>query len=148
MFNCNQLSHKSWDVDGEVEKVLWDHFNPFNFLVATEKGMLHMIDARKDKECLWSVAAHTEGINGISLSSQVPGMLVTGSTNKQMKVWDVSKPQPVCVFEKEVNVGLVHSLEGCPDAPFVFAFGGDNPSHNMHVMDVRESSEGMYFLMQ
>ena len=37
---------------------------------------------------------------------------------------------------------MVHALDGCPDAPFVFAFGGDTPSHNMHVMDVRESAKG------
>ena len=39
---------------------------------------------------------------------------------------------------------MVHTLDGCPDAPFVFAFGGDTPSHNMHVMDVRESAKGKF----
>merc|ERR1712150_319658 len=33
------------------------------------------------------------------------------------------------------------TVYGCPDAPFVFAFGGDSPPHNMHVMDVRESAK-------
>ena len=36
IFDCNQVSHKSWTVDGEVEKVLWDHFNPFNFIVSND----------------------------------------------------------------------------------------------------------------
>lgn len=57
-----------------------------------------------------------------------------------MKVWDVSGASPSCLEERDAKIGMVHCLEGCPDAPFVFAFGGDTPSHNMHVMDVRESS--------
>ena len=68
--------------------------------------------------------------------------LVTGSSDKMMKVWDISKSKPTCISETEAKIGMVHALDGCPDAPFVFAFGGDTPSHNMHVMDVRESAKG------
>lgn len=78
----------------------------------------------------------------MSLSSQCPGLLVTGSSDKTMKVWDVSGASPTCLEERDAKIGMVHCLEGCPDAPFVFAFGGDTPSHNMHVMDVREASTG------
>ena len=69
-------------------------------------------------------------------------VLVTGSSDKTMKVWDISKSKPTCISETEAKIGMVHALDGCPDAPFVFAFGGDTPSHNMHVMDVRESAKG------
>lgn len=141
IFDCNQVSHKSWDVDGEVEKVLWDHFNPFNFMVATEKGYVYMMDARNDSKSIWTLSAHSEGVNGLSLSSQCPGLLITGSSDKTMKVWDISNNKPTCVIEHDPKVGMVHALDGCPDAPFVFAFGGDTPSHNMHVMDVRESAK-------
>lgn len=140
IFDCNQTSHKSWNVDGEVEKVLWDHFNPFNFMVATEKGFIYMMDARNDSKSIWTLSAHSEGVNGLSLSSQCPGLLVTGSSDKTMKVWDISNNKPTCIYENDPKVGMVHALDGCPDAPFVFAFGGDTPSHNMHVMDVRESA--------
>ena len=67
--------------------------------------------------------------------------MVTGSSDKMMKVWDISKSKPTCISETEAKIGMVHALDGCPDAPFVFAFGGDTPSHNMHVMDVRESAK-------
>merc|ERR1712223_486249 len=58
-----------------------------------------------------------------------------------MKVWDISNSKPSCIFERDAKIGMVHALDGCPDAPFVFALGGDTPSHNMHVMDVRESAK-------
>ncbi len=35
---------------------------------------------------------------------------------------------------------MVHALEGCPDAPFVVATGGDNASNNFHITDVREAA--------
>ena len=101
-----------------------------------------MMDARNDGKSIWTLSAHSEGVNGLSLSSQCPGLLVTGSSDKTMKVWDISKSKPTCISETEAKIGMVHALDGCPDAPFVFAFGGDTPSHNMHVMDVRESAKG------
>lgn len=40
LFNCaGENSFKAWPVMGEVEKVLWNHFDPFNFFVSL-KGML------------------------------------------------------------------------------------------------------------
>ena len=110
--------------------------------MATEKGMIHMIDVRNDGKSLWTLSAHSEGINGMSLSSQCPDCLVTGSSDKTMKVWDISNNKPTCILEKDLKIGRVHSLDNCPDAPFVFAFGGDVPSNTIQVMDVREASSG------
>ena len=126
-----------------MEKVLWNRFNPYQFLVATEQGFVHLVDARQDGKHLWTLSAHSEGINGMSMSSQCPGLLFTGSSDKTVKVWDIQNNQPGCLMEKDLKVGMVHSVHNCPDAPFVFAVGGDNPSHNMHVMDVRESAAGI-----
>ena len=100
-----------------------------------------MVDARQDGKHLWTLSAHSEGINGMSMSSQCPGVLVTGSSDKTVKVWDIqTNDQPSCIMEKDLKIGMVHSAHNCPDAPFVFALGGDNPTHNMHVMDIRESA--------
>jgi hypothetical protein len=37
-----------------------------------------MMDARNDGKSIWTLSAHSEGVNGLSLSSQCPGLLVTG----------------------------------------------------------------------
>ena len=145
VYDCNQESFKSWKVDGEVEKVLWNHFNPYTFLVATEKGMVHMVDVRQDGKSLWKLSAHSEGINGMALSTQCPDCLVTGSSDKTMKVWDIANNKPTCILEKDLKIGRVHSLDNCPDAPFVFAFGGDVPSNTMTVTDIREATSGKEF---
>ena len=37
LFDCtSENNFKEWNVDGEVEKVLWNHFNPFTFLVSNK----------------------------------------------------------------------------------------------------------------
>ena len=145
VFECNQNACKTWSVQGEVEKVLWNPFDPFTFLVATEQGIVHMFDARQDKKPLWTLSAHSQGINGMSLSTQCPNCLITGSSDKTVKVWDISDSKPTCVMEKDVKIGMVHSLDSCPDAPFVIGCGGDVPSNNLHVMDIREAASGSQY---
>jgi periodic tryptophan protein 1 len=50
-----------------------------------------------DDKSVWTLNAHYEGINGLSLSSQCPDCLITGSSDKTMKIWDISNNQPTCV---------------------------------------------------
>merc|ERR1712080_477125 len=35
--------------------------------------------------------------------------------------------------------GALHTVQACPDAPFVVCMGGDKPSDNFKVLDLRES---------
>jgi len=141
LFDCtNESNCKQWKVDGEVEKVLWNHFNPFTFLAATDKGVVQMFDARVDDKPLWTLNAHSDGINGMSLSSQCPDCLVTGSSDKTIKVWDIADNKPTCIQERNMKLGMIHCLAGCPDAPFVTVMGGDKSSDNLKVLDIRENS--------
>jgi len=47
-----QDSFKSWQVTGEVERTIWNHFNPYQCLVSTDVGNIHCIDVRHEKP-LW-----------------------------------------------------------------------------------------------
>ena len=42
-----------------------------------------------------------------------------------MKVWDISGDQPQFVTERNVKLGAIQTVVGCPDAPFVVCMGGD-----------------------
>ena len=170
-------------MDGEVEKVLWNHFDPFTFLVSysiagyfadtdkwlfpskmgggakcicrylhvntflpfqiqvsTDQGTVQLFDARQDNKYVWTLNAHSEGVNGMVLSTQCPDCLVTASSDKTIKIWDIANGQPTCIQERNLNLGTLHCLDGCPDAPFVMVLGGDNTSNNMKVFDIRESA--------
>lgn len=142
LFDCKEeTSAKTWETPGEVERVLWNHFNANHFLVSTNNGYLEYYDIREDKP-IWQVQAHEKEITGLSLSQSYQGLLVTASNDGVMKVWDIlDNRDPCVVWEKKTNLGALQCLSANPDSPFVFAVGGDNKSQNFKVMDLSEISE-------
>lgn len=139
LYDCRAPNtHNSWTLPGEVERVIWDHFNPTHCLASTEAGTLHYIDIRNPTP-LWTLSAHSEAVTGLSLSPHCPGTVTTVSQDRTMKVWDISESQPSFVFERDLNLGTLHTVQACPDAPFVVCMGGDKQSDNFKVLDLRES---------
>ena len=110
------------------------------FQVATDTGVVQMFDARNDDKAVWTLKAHSEGVNGLVMSTQCPGCLITGSSDKTIKVWDIADGKPTCVHDQNMKLGMIHCMSGCPDAPFVTVMGGDKSSDNIKVFDVREAA--------
>ena len=141
VFDCRTAGqHKDWKVGGEVERLVWNHFQPHNLIASNDQGQVVSVDLRTDKKPLWTLSAHSEAVTGLSLSSQCPGCLVTSSQDKIVKVWDISDDSPSFVYERDVKLGQLHDLAACPDAPFVVCVGGDKRDDNMKVWDIRESA--------
>jgi len=115
---------KTWSFPGEVEKVLFDRFSPWNFYVGSDDGKLYSLDVRKDKP-LFTLAAHTDAITALGLSPEIPDCCVTTSMDKTLKVWDLKGGRPECVVEKNFKIGPLHCAQFCPDAPMVVAVGGN-----------------------
>jgi len=128
---------KSWKFNAEVERVLWNHFSPYNFLVSTEDGHVFCCDVRTDSP-VYTLKAHDDAIPGLALSSQVPGCLVTASADETVKVWDIQDDKPSLVASRNAQVGKILSACCCPDAPFVFSFGGEK--QGLRVFDITEST--------
>jgi len=142
VFDCRTVDqHKKWTVNGEVERVIWDHFNPYCCLVSTDKGQVQYIDVRKDSDPVWTLSAHSEAVTGLTMSTQCPGCICTVSQDKVLKVWDIAGESPQFVCERDVKLGQLQTMGACPDAPFVVCMGGDKSGDNMKVLDVRESAQ-------
>lgn len=138
VFDCRlEDSYRTWVVNGEVERVLWNHFSPFNFLVGTNTGTVHCIDCRTDTP-LWQLSAHTKEITGLALSSQCPGMLVTAGGDGKLKTWDILDGKPSLVYDQQQKLGGLLCLEACPDLPFIVCLGGENKKHNFTVVDAMD----------
>ncbi|XP_076312547.1 periodic tryptophan protein 1 homolog [Tachypleus tridentatus] len=142
IFDCRNgdENHKNWFVNEEIERVLWDHFNPFHFYVSTECGMVYYMDSRTDLPVI-SWKAHNDATTGLSLSVLQPRCLVTGSPDNTVKIWDVQKEQAILVEQRNFKLGAIYTVKPSPDSAFVIAIGGDNRSDSFKVWDIRESDK-------
>ncbi|CAO2656899.1 Nn.00g057020.m01.CDS01 [Neocucurbitaria sp. VM-36] len=110
-----------WGVESDVETVRWNPHDPNYFYVSTENGMIHYHDTRnapKDPSAskpVWVLQAHDESISSFDINPVIPGYLATGSTDKQVKLWNIQENGPSMVVSRDLGVGRVFSTTFAPD---------------------------------
>lgn len=130
---------KSWKLAGECEQAIWNHFSPFNFFSCTDNGVVCYHDVRSDAP-VFTLHAHDAATTGVSLSMTIPGCLTTVSADKILKVWDFTDNHPACVVSREMKMGRLHFVTGCPDSGFVFACGGEKDG--LRMLDIMATTAG------
>ncbi|KAJ1730138.1 rRNA-processing protein [Coemansia biformis] len=108
---------------------MWDIHSPSHFYVATESGAVRYFDIRNAQngaDAVYTLAAHDEAVSAMDLHPMVKGLLVTGSADETVKVWDVRENKPSLVLSRNPDVGSVFAARFCPDEPMLLAVGGSN----------------------
>ncbi|KAI3855342.1 hypothetical protein MKW92_001806 [Papaver armeniacum] len=115
-------------VTADVECLAWDPHDENSFLVSLEDGTVQGFDVRTASSEGWkpsfTLHAHDKPVSSISFCPTAPKLLATGSTDKMVKLWDLSNNQPSCVATKNLKAGAVFSTSFSEDCPFLLAIGG------------------------
>ena len=115
-----------WGVDADVEAVRWDIHDPNFFYVTTDAGMVYRFDVRnvpnnpQESKPVWSLQAHDSSVSSFDINPSVPGFIVTCSTDKEVKVWNITDNKPSMVVSRKPDVGKIFSTTFAPDADVSF----------------------------
>ena len=115
-----------WGVDADVESVRWDPHDPNFFYVTTDAGIVYRYDVRNvpsspsASKPVWTLQAHDSSVSSFDINPSIPGYIVTGSTDKQVKLWSIQDDKPSMVVSRKPEVGKIFSTTFAPDADVSF----------------------------
>lgn len=115
-----------WGVESDVEQLRWDPHDENHFYVSTESGVLHCFDARQipttpeKSKPVWRLQAHESELSTFSINPAVKGFIATGSTDRTVKLWNITATGPSKVVERDLGVGKVFSAGFAPDDEVAF----------------------------
>ncbi|KAJ3308943.1 hypothetical protein HDV04_000589 [Boothiomyces sp. JEL0838] len=112
-----------WKLTADVECIKWDPHHGERFYVSTEDGIVKCFDARNPSTTLFTLHAHDSAVSALDINPHIPGFLVTGSADKQVKLWSV-EDKPKCILSRDLDAGKVFSANFSTDSPYVLAVGG------------------------
>ena len=126
VFDCatEQKLVTTVSLSSEVEKVLWNQLQPTQIIACTESGHIFCVCSELG-QVLYQIAAHDKPVTDISLSTFLPGLLVSTSVDKSYKVWDLSETGPKCLHSSKPGMGRLYCASFSPDNPYVFSIGGE-----------------------
>ncbi|KAK0389668.1 hypothetical protein NLU13_3243 [Sarocladium strictum] len=130
-----------WGVESDVENVRWDPHNENNFFVSTEGGAVHYHDIRNapsdptGTKSVWTLQAHDESVSSFDINSVIPGYMATGSTDRTVKLWNISATGPSMVVSRNLDVGKVFATNFAPDPEVAFRLAVAGSAGTMHVWD-------------
>ncbi|KAG6828536.1 hypothetical protein H0H92_007614 [Tricholoma furcatifolium] len=119
----------------DVEALRWDPWEDHGFYVSLENGIVLNFDVRTLPSNLenasparFTLSAHDGAVSSIDVNPHIKGCIVTGGTDKLVKVWNVTddggKRNVSLVTSRDLGVGKVFSTVFSPDDPLTLAAAG------------------------
>lgn len=64
---------------------------------------------------IWRLQAHEDALSSFDINPLVPGFLATGSSDKEVKLWNVQASGPSMIVSRNLDVGKIFSTSFAPD---------------------------------
>ena len=115
-----------WDVGADVECAVWNLGEPTQLLVSNEDGLVLCLDTRKGggSKPVFSLSAHEKATTSLSLSPGAPNLLVTCSTDKLLKLWDITGGKPALLAQNNPEIGAVFTAGFASSVPYLVGCAG------------------------
>lgn len=120
-----------FSVGADVESLAWDPHSEHSFVVSLENGTVTSFDIRaassastSETKPSFTIHAHDKAASSLCFNPLVPNLLATGSTDKMVKLWDLTNNQPSCIASRNPKAGAVFTVSFSDDCPFFLAIGG------------------------
>ncbi|EEH59363.1 uncharacterized protein MICPUCDRAFT_55318 [Micromonas pusilla CCMP1545] len=115
-----------WDVGADVECAVWQLGKSTKIIVSNEKGLVTCLDTRKGEGSLplFSLAAHESATTSLSISPGTPTLVASCSTDKTVKLWDITNDEPSLVAQKDPDVGAIFSVGFSTSVPYLIGCAG------------------------
>ncbi|KAF6005198.1 rRNA-processing protein [Cyanidiococcus yangmingshanensis] len=143
--------------DRDPENVVWLSEN--HCLLSDEGGVVRAFDIRRTgndyQRPLWSIRPCQDRPALIALAPQVPDMLVVGSTDGYLRIYDLklcagnqsesastqaATSESNAIGRVKAHAGALFSVECCPDENFAFAVACGGSKGKLTIVDVAEST--------
>jgi periodic tryptophan protein 1 len=141
-------SMSTWNVASDAECLQWDPHHPTCFLASFEDGIVKYYDCRmnsKEKaskkgaeEAVFTLSAHSGPVSALSVNQFIPDMVVTGSADKTVKLWDIAGGKPTLVCSRDLDAGKVFSANFALDSPYLCAVAGS--TGNLVIWNITENA--------
>lgn len=115
----------AFKLSADVEAIKWDPFRPERLLVSTEDGLVRSYDARNPKVThpIFTLHAHDSAVSALDVSTLARDLVVTGSTDKKVKIWSTSADNLRCLASRDLGLGKVYSCAFSPNDHVVSVAG-------------------------
>jgi periodic tryptophan protein 1 len=103
--------------------------------------LIHCFDVRngqknqRNTKTVWTLQAHDESVSSFDINPTIPGFLVTGSTDKEVKLWNVDSAGPSMVVSRNLDVGKVFSTAFAPDKEVGFRLAVAGSKGSVQIWD-------------
>ncbi|SPO19952.1 related to WD repeat protein PWP1 [Ustilago trichophora] len=121
-------------IGSDVESVVWNGWSESStsFLCSLESGLVQSFDIRQPSTALWTLQAHDTAATSVDISPHIPGCILTASSDRTVKLWNISSGETPAsnpsainlVLSRDLGIGKIFAAKFSPNDPLTLAAAG------------------------